>query len=184
VGLLKRKILTGVGVLLALLTTPLPAAPPAASVANEYAIKSVFVYNFCRFIDWPDSAFASPNEPLTIGIVGPDPFGALLKEAVAGETYRNRPIQIERYRSAGDIRHCHLLFVSQSESSHLAQIVAAIEKQSVVTVGETQDFVHRGGMIALIAERNRVRLEINPSMLRAARIDVSSKLLRVADLKP
>jgi uncharacterized protein DUF4154 len=175
---------TSTGVLLALLTAPLSATPPAASASNEYAVKSVFVYNFCRFIEWPDSAFASPKEPLVIGIVGQDPFGALLKEAVEGETYHNRPIQIEHYRSAADIRHCHLLFVSHSESGQLSQILGAVEKQSVVTVGETEDFVRRGGMIALMAERNRVRLEINPSVLRAARLDVSSKLLRVADLKP
>jgi hypothetical protein len=184
VELLKLKIFVYPSLLLALLTAQMPAAPPTAAPSDEYALKSVFVYNFCRFIEWPDSAFASANEPLIIGIVGPDPFGAQLKEVVQGETYHNRPIQIEHYRSAGDLRHCHLLFVTQSESARLGQILAAVEKQPVVTVGETEDFVHRGGMIGLVAERTRVRLEINPVVIRAARVDVSSKLLRVADLKP
>jgi hypothetical protein len=43
-------------------------------------------------------------------------------------------------------------------------------------------FVQRGGMIALAADRNRVRLLINPDALRAAKLDVSSKLLRVAEI--
>lgn len=154
-----------------------PAAPP-----NEYALKSVFLYNFCHFIEWPESAFSSPNEPLIIGIVGDDPFGSLLKEAVQGESYHNHPIAIEHYRGPKDIKHCHLLFVSRSESSRLDAILSAVASQSVATVGETDDFLNHGGMISLPTDRNRVHLKVNPTAMRAANLSVSSKLLRVADV--
>jgi hypothetical protein len=154
-----------------------PAAP-----ANEYALKSVFLYNFCHFIEWPESAFSSPNEPLIIGIIGDDPFGSLLKEAIQDESYHNRPITIEHYRTPRDIKHCHLLFVSRSESARLDAIISAIHSQSIATVGETDDFLDRGGMIALPTDRNRVHLKVNPAALRAANLSVSSKLLRVADV--
>jgi hypothetical protein len=39
-------------------------------------------------------------------------------------------------------------------------------------------------MITLTAEQNRVRLRINPAALQAANLAVSSKLLRVAEIKP
>jgi hypothetical protein len=168
-------------VLLTLITATLrtmPAAPP-----NEYALKSVFLYNFCHFIEWPESAFSSPSEPLIIGIVGEDPFNALLKEAVKGETYHNRPIQIEHYRGPKDIKHCHLLFIGRSETGHLDAILETVDSQSIVTVGETDDFLDRGGMISLPAERNRIRLRIKPSAFHAVNLSVSSKLLRVADVK-
>lgn len=155
----------------------------AASPPNEYALKSVFLYNFCRFIDWPGTAFASPNEPIVIGVLGEDPFGSLLEEAVKGESFRGRKIRIEHYRSVRDIDRCHLLFVSGSETPHFNEILAAVAGHSVVTVGETETFLERGGMIALAADRNRVRLLVNPDALRAAKLDVSSKLLRVAEIK-
>ena len=164
----------------ALLALPLAQA---AGPPNEYALKSVFLYNFCHFIEWPEAAFSSPTDPLIIGVVGEDPFGKLLTEAVEGEAYHNRPIKIEHYRSVKDIRHCQLLFVPRSENSHLEQILAAVGGSSVVTVGETDDFLDRGGMITLPVDRNRVRLRIAPSTLRAANLTVSSKLLRVADVK-
>jgi hypothetical protein len=178
--LLKLKPMVAAAVLMALVTAPLRAAP--APPANEYALKSVFLYNFCHFIEWPESAFPSPNAPLIIGIVGDDPFGNLLKEAVEGETYHNRPIRIEHYRGAKDIKQCHLLFISRSENGRVDSILGAVSNKSVVTVGETEDFLDRGGMIALPAERNRVRLRVKPSALRAANLSVSSKLLRVADI--
>ena len=178
--LLKLKRLVAATVLLALMTMPLRAV---TVVPNEYALKSVFLYNFCHFIEWPDSAFSSPNEPLIIGIVGEDPFGTLLKTTVEGETYHGRPIQIEHYRGAKDIKHCHLLFAGRAESGHLDAILEAVASKSVLTVGETDDFLDHGGMIVLSAERNRVRLRINTSALRSASLDVSSKLLRVADIR-
>ena len=175
---------------IAIASLTLALHPPSASAQSqtepkgEYALKAVFLYNFCRFIDWPKSAFASPNEPITIGVVGEDPFGSFLKEAVQGETSRGRAIQIVHYSKPEAIGHCHLLFVSRSEAGRTEKILSAVSGKSVVTVGETDAFVDRGGMIALTSEKNHVRLHINPSLLRAASLDVSSKLLRVADVKP
>ena len=154
----------------------------SASQPNEYALKSVFLYNFCRFIDWPKVAFNSPNDPLVIGVLGNDPFGPLLEEAIQGESFRGRGIRIEHYRSPREIGHCQLLFVSASEAGRMNEILNVVAGKSIVTVGETDEFVERGGMIALTAERNRVRLVINPDTLRAAQLDVSSKLLRVAEI--
>ena len=160
---------------------PFQVAAPAQS---EYALKSAFLYNFCRFIDWPDSAFASPNEPFIIGIAGDDPFGSLLNEAVKGKKYHNRPIRIDHFRAPGDIKRCHLLFVSHASAGRLDPILAAVAGKSVLTVSETEDFLNRGGMITLTAEQNRVRLRINTAALHSANLVVSSKLLRVAEIKP
>ena len=160
-----------------------PAGGAAHLEPSEYGLKSVFLYQFCRFMEWPASAFASSNDPLIIGVYGTDPFGSLLNEAVQGETYHGRPIRIEYYRNPREIRRCHILFVSRSESDGLNEVLAAVAGKNVVTVGETDGFLDRGGMIALTADRNRVRLRVNTSSLRAANVDVSSKLLRVAEIK-
>ena len=179
--LLKRTKIIAVAALLAWLMAPLQLASASQS---EYALKSVFLYNFCRFIDWPDSAFASPTEPLIIGIIGDDPFGSLLNEAIEGEKYHNRPIRIDHFRTPADIKRVHLLFVSHVNAGRLDPILAAVAGKSVVTVSETEDFLNRGGMITLTAEQNRIRLRINPAALHSANLAVSSKLLRVAEITP
>lgn len=167
---------------LALLAMVVLAGPARAALPNEYALKSVFLYNFCRFIDWPDAAFAGPADPIVIGVMGDDPFGPLLHEAVQGETFHGRGIRIEYYRQPRETTRCHLLFVSASEAARVPEIVGAVSGRSIVTVGETENFVERGGMIALVADRNRIRLIVNPESLRAAKLAVSSKLLRVAEI--
>jgi hypothetical protein len=170
--------------LLALLASvPLQLAQPQLATRQEYALKAVFLYNFCRFIEWPDQAFATPDAPIVIGVIGQDPFGLLLEETVRGERLRGRTIVIERYRRAADARDAHLLFVSGSESGRTGEILAAVAGRSIVTVGETEEFLDRGGMIALTAAQDRVRLRINPNRLRAESLVASSKLLRVAEIR-
>lgn len=166
---------------LGFLITPLQASAP---VQNEYALKSRFLYNFCRFIEWPDSAFVSPTEPFIIGIVGDDPFGSALNEAVRGKKYHNRPIWIDHFRAPAEIKRCHLLFVSRANAGRLDPILAAVAGKNVLTVSETEDFLTRGGMITLRAEQNRVRLRLGAAAIQSANLVVSSKLLRVAEVRP
>src|SRR3977135_2629882 len=82
----------------AILGSGIAAEPPQSK--SEYALKAVFLYNFCRFIEWPKSAFTSPTDPIIIAVIGEDPFGLLLEETVHGETLRGRAIQIQRYRNS------------------------------------------------------------------------------------
>ncbi len=182
-AVLRHRTITAVLLLAATLLLPLRSAVPQPSL-QEYALKSVFLFNFCRFIEWPENAFASRDEPITIGVIGEDPFGPMLEDAVKGETLRGRSIRIEHYRRPSEIKRCHVLFVAGSDGGRVDEILRAVAGQSVVTVGETESFLERGGMIALTAERNRVRLSINPSRLRAENLVASSKLLRVAEIRP
>src|SRR5882757_899350 len=54
----------------------------AADAPTENQVQAVFLYNFSRFVEWPAQAFAQPNDPFVIGILGSDPFGACQYEAV------------------------------------------------------------------------------------------------------
>ncbi len=157
------------------------SAQPAASA--EYQIKAVFLFNFARFVDWPAKAFPDADSPFVIGILGDDPFGSYLDETVRGEKVNGHPLTVQRYRRAGEIRACQVLFISRSEADRLEQILASLRGRSILTVGDTDDFAARGGMIRLATERNKVRMRINLDAVKAANLAISSKLLRVAEIQ-
>src|SRR4029077_10464188 len=95
------------------------AAPPA-----EYQIKAVFLFNFAQFTEWPPAAFADGNSPLIIGILGADPFGAYRYEIVRNEKVSKRPLGLQRYHRDDEIRSCHILFISSSETATYEQVFA------------------------------------------------------------
>src|SRR4051794_31583902 len=79
---------------------------PAQSTAKEYQVKAIFLFNFAQFVKWPSNAFPESQTPLVIGVLGEDPFGSYLDDAVRGETVNARPLVVQRYRGVGDIKTC------------------------------------------------------------------------------
>jgi hypothetical protein len=171
-------------ILACLLARSLAWSAPTASTATvptrEYQVKAVFLFNFTQFVEWPEDAFPSADAPLVIGVLGDDPFGAFLDETVRGETAHDRPLVVERYRRLEEVRNCQLLFVSRSEAGRLTQIFASLNGKGVLTVGDVDEFARQGGMIRLATVAGKIQLRINLEAAKAARLTISSKLLRPA----
>lgn len=149
---------------------------------DEREIKATFLFNFAQFVEWPAASFADPHAPLVIGVLGDDPFGAVLDAVIRGEVIKNRLLAVTRFRRTEDIGVCHVLFVSASEASRYARVFEVLQGRAILTVGETDGFATSGGMIRFITEKGHVRLRINLGAARAAGLTISSQLLRAADV--
>ncbi len=165
---------------LALLGATLTAASPPAAAPPEYRIKAVFLFNFAQFVEWPAGAFHDAQAPLVIGVLGEDPFGADLDEAVRGERIGGRALVVRRYRRVEDIGECQILFISGSEADRLEKILARLQGRSLLTVGDADNFNRLGGMVRFVTVNNKIRLRINVEAAKAAELVISSKLLRPA----
>lgn len=154
----------------------------SAQTTKEYEVKAAFLYNFAQFVDWPPTNFANAQAPLVIAVLGQDPFGAYLDEVVRGVKVNNRPLVIQRYQRVEDIQACHILFISQSETKRLDDILAGLKDHSILTVGDVDNFARRGGMIRFVTEKNKIRFRINVEATKTANLTISSKLLRLAEI--
>ena len=150
----------------------------AAPTAQQ--VEAVFLFYFSQFVDWPPQAFADERSPIVIGVLGDDPFGGALDQAVAGERVNGRPIVVRRLNSIGDAAACHILYISASESPQLPRILSTLKGHSVLTVSDLDHFVQSGGMIRFVLIDEHVRLRINARAAQAAGLTLSSKLLRAA----
>jgi YfiR/HmsC-like len=170
------------GLCAALAAALLLQATPAAELAAEYQVKAVFVFNFSHFVDWPAQAFTAPNEPFVIGVLGGDPFGVRLDEAVRGERVTEHPLTVRRFRSIDEVEDCQILFIDRSETGQLSRIVSALNHRSILTVSEIDQAAENGVMIQFATENSHIRLKINLDSAHAAGLSISSKLLRLADI--
>jgi len=150
----------------------------AADEPLEYQVRAAFLLNFTKFVEWPASAFAQPDAPVTICVLGDDPFGQTLDEIVAGEVVSDRKVVAERIRRAPAPRSCQVLFAGKSEKA-IARVLSGLGP-GVLTVGEAESFLRDGGMIAFVIENRRVRFLINQTAAENAGLKLSSKLLSVA----
>lgn len=162
-----------------LLLSPVRGAEVPAG--KEFQIKSVFLYNFAQFVEWPTTAFESPTSPMVIGVLGLDPFGEFLDQTVMGESVNGHPLVVERYPTVADVRPCHILFVSGPQAGQADALGSLLRGSPVLTVADANNGPP-GTMVRFVMERNRVRLRIKLEAAREAGLNISSKLLRSAEI--
>jgi uncharacterized protein DUF4154 len=151
-----------------------------AQSPTEYQVKAVFLYNFAKFVDWPQPVGNASLDPFVIGVLGDDPFGNVLDQALLGKSVNGRPLRVRRFKRAEDAKACQIVFISSSEGKHLQFILQSLKGTSVLTVGDTKGFADLGGVINFILEDDRVHFEINVDAAESAGLKISSKLLSLA----
>ena len=153
-----------------------------AQTTREYQLKAAFLFNFTQFVDWPASSIPSTNSPIVIGILGIDPFGKTLDQIVQNESVGGRKLVVERYSSLSQIQNCHILYISPSESEQMEAILGKLKGSGILTVGDTDNFARRGGVIGFYIDKNKIRLRVNLESAREEKLSLSSKLLRLAEI--
>jgi hypothetical protein len=156
------------------------AAPLGAQQAPEYDLKAAFLFNFAKFVEWPESAFPGNRAPLTICVYGEDPFGSTLNDVVQNERVGERALLIQRPDSLDDLGGCHVLFVSRSEKDRLGEVMSQIKGKPVLTVSDIDGFLRAGGVINFILEGKKVRFLIDQEAAGRGDLKISSKLMRLA----
>ena len=147
---------------------------------TEYQIKAAFVYNFAKFVEWPSSSFATPTSPIVIGVLGDNVFGDNLQKTISNKVLNDRPLQFKEFHSVTEATNCHILFISTSDKAKIIKIVQGLQNTSVLTVGESAEFINSGGMINFVLESNKVRFQINDEAAKKSGLKISSKLLSLA----
>ena len=155
-----------------------PPPPPLRS--PEYAVKSAFLFNFAKFVEWPEGTFRVAEGQLRVCVLGDDPFGPVLDETIAGKEMVGVRLSVERLGRADEATQCAIVFFGPSEAASRRDALDYFREKPVLTVGEGQDFAEAGGVIGMFIESNRVRFAINPEAAERARLKISSKLLSLA----
>jgi hypothetical protein len=147
---------------------------------SEYQVKAAFLINFPKYVEWPAEAFAATNSPIVIAAMGETKVAAEIEKIITGRTVNGREIVLKRLASHEEPGVCHILFISAAEQQHSPNLCTQLKDISVLTVGESDDFLDRGGIINLARRDQKIAVQVNLTAADKARIKISSKLLGVA----
>lgn len=156
------------------------AVPPLAAAQAEQQVKAAFLYKFASYVEWPEAAFARPDAPFTIAVLGDDAVSAELEQVVAGRTVNDRRIAVRRVKAGDSLTGTHVLFIGNAESGRLAQLLPNAATQSILSVTETEGALAQGSVINFVIADRRVRFEISLQSAERSKLRLSSRLLAVA----
>ena len=146
---------------------------------SEYQVKTAYLYNFTKFVEWPEKTTAGQST-FTIAILGRNPFGNALN-ALAGKPVNNRKLLVRYIKSAQEAKDCDMLFISAFERENMRDIIASLGSlQGILTISDAEYFLRSGGMIEFVMVDGRVRFEVNYRAAQQANLRISSHLLRLA----
>lgn len=147
---------------------------------TEYQVKAAYLFNFLKFVEWPDHPAADPHAKWVIGFIGSTPISEELSRLVEGKNVLGRELQVKKFEAADNLRACNILFIGETEKKHLPAILGELRGSSVLTVADIDDFISFGGMVQFVVENARVRVAIDVGATGRAHLKVSSKLLVLA----
>jgi hypothetical protein len=156
------------------------ACGAAQRPVDEYQVKAAFLYNFVKFVEWPSDAFQSATENIVICVLGQNPFGRVLEDAVNGHAIDGRSLIVRHFSNVSQMVKCHVLFVSSAGNKPLPQMLP--ETSGVLTVGESDAPGADGVVINFKLDAGRVRFEINVQAAEREKIRISSRLLSLAEV--
>jgi len=157
-----------------------PCLRAQSSKPTDYDVKAVYLFNFGRFVEWPANGTAAKNDSFAICVLGQDPFGPALDATLAGETIDGKSVVAKRISTPEESGDCRIVFMSSAEDARMNKIIAALNKEAVLTVSDIPQFSQHGGMIQFVLEGKKVRFEVNLTAVQHAGLTLSSELLKVA----
>ena len=150
---------------------------------TEYEVKAAYIFNFSKFIKWPESTFDNQASPYVLGIYGKDPFGNIIKKIIGNRKSNGRNWVVKYYSRPDQIKQCHILFITDVSPSELLRIIEHTRKIPVLTVGdEIKNFCQQGGQINFTPTNSGKRFEINNKEANKAGLSISAKLLMLSKI--
>lgn len=149
----------------------------AADPVPERVAMVAFLFKLPTFVEWPDTAFASPTGPFRLCIVGDDPFGTLPEAERDAQAVGKHPITIQREKNVSPDDQCQLAYIG-GEPAFVGQCLAAENGKPVLTV--TDELEGDKGIVNFVVVQNHVYLQIDQEAARRNHLIVSSKLLNLA----
>ncbi len=149
--------------------------------SREYLVKGAFLYNFAKFVSWPEDALGDDQMHITLCVLGKNPFGDALA-AIEGRAVENRKVVIKHCATLDELGKCQILFISRSEERNVSEILAKVKDWNTLTVSDMEGFAQRGGVINFMTVEKKIHFEINPDAAERTGLKISSKLLRLAKI--
>jgi YfiR/HmsC-like len=151
--------------------------PARAGELAEAAAKAAFLYNLAPFVDWPPATFAAPADPFVICIVGKDPLGPALDQAIAGQKAAGRPIVVRRLAKVAREAGCQIVYLGGADGPLVKDTLAAVHGSPVLTVTDNPG---PPGIIDLAFGGGQLHFRVDDQMAAEGGLTLSSKLLSLA----
>lgn len=155
-----------------------------ASAEELSKVRSAFIFKLSKFLTFPAPTLNNMNFCFFDNKQGPGNF----LNSKKGLKSQGKAISIIFFDDINKItelnQKCNIIYLSENIQSKIDKHWINKINPKVVVIGETLELLDLGGLVALIQERNKVRIFINKSKLSQSQVKIESRLLALVKFHP
>lgn len=141
---------------------------------QDEKFKAIFIYNFTKYIEWPSK---STGGTFIICVLGSDAIIAELEGIAGKKMVGPMKIFVKKVNSPAEIGQCHIVYIPQSKSSQITQVVDKLKGQNVLIISDKQSGCSMGSGMNFINKSGKINFEVSKPNIEKEGLKVSSELL-------
>lgn len=148
---------------------------PLCATCQDHKIQSLFVYNFAKYIEWPEN---QQQGDFIIGVVATESVVNQFKSSLEGKLKRSQKIIVQNLLATNSYQQCSIIFIAEDKSDMIAKVKQEMSGSGVI-VTEKAGAIKSGSFINMVQSNGKMNFEIS-DQLKNKNLKVSSELLRLA----
>ncbi|HLC82735.1 MAG TPA: YfiR family protein [Bacteroidia bacterium] len=141
---------------------------------KNYKAYSVYVYNFIKYIEWPEE---SKKGDFVIAIIGNSPISAELKTLAATKKAGGQTIVIKQFATVAEVDNCQILYISAGKSGVLKEAIEKTKNMSALMIAEREGLAKKGAGINFVTlEDETLKFEVNKKVIEAHNLKIPKVL--------
>jgi len=182
-GVRRRLVLTSIA---SLGLTAMKMRPARAKARFDVLeLKTAIIGRIAEFVRWPvEAGLDDPERPFEFVVLGDTPLWQHMFSYYwdRGVNIAGHRVFIRRAKDIDALGKPHLLFVGPSFGERLDEVVKALDRAPVLTVGDTDGYAQRGLAINLYVSGELIRFEASRLAFERHRLSPSYRLMALARL--
>jgi hypothetical protein len=144
-----------------------------------HEVYSMMVYNFVKYVQWPDHA---EGGEFIIGVIGNNDVFTTLNTWYGGKPRGSKTYVIKKFNSAAEVADCHVVFIDKSKSGEFDAVNAKVKGKGTLVITDKAGLGEKGSGINFKSIDNKLKFELNQKAIEASNLKVSGSLTSMAIL--
>ena len=144
-----------------------------------HEVYSMMMFNFTRYVQWPDQSGAGE---FVIGVIGNNDVYNTLNTWYGGKPRGSKTYVIKKFNSASEVTDCHVLYIDKTKSTEFDVANNKLKGKGTLVITDKNGLGEKGSAINFKTVDNKLKFELNQKAIEASNLKVSGALSSMAIL--
>jgi len=149
-----------------------------SSSGQEEKYIGLFVYNFTKYFDWPET---SKSGSFIIEVIGHQSVYDELVKITQGKAVGNQDIIVKYLKSVQEVgANSHIVFLGHWQSRFIGELLGEVKQHPKLIISEMEGMLEKGSDINFVIREGTIKFEMKTSNVLSRQIKIDPRIRELA----